>query len=283
MIDVVYQDRLGNNLFQYAFGRILAEELGFSLRAAPIPGFPGTREPVTGVDAEDAPSETLQGQRVDLAAVLANRSPRRITVDGHFQRYEYYAAHKGPIRDRWLVPEPQAISLPHPDDLVMHVRRGDYIYSNYALPADFYLRIAEQRTFRNLVIVTDQPSDPFFWHFKKYRPTFVRGAVLEDFWFLMHARRLVISPSSFSWWAAFLSAADEIVFPVASFGVWTLPGVDLRVSDESRYTYVECRERYRMNAAEKCHFYWFMLKRSLEPQRFGRIVRRTVARACGRT
>ena len=42
MIDVKYNGGLGNNLFQYCFGRILAERLGYALAAPPIPGFAGT-------------------------------------------------------------------------------------------------------------------------------------------------------------------------------------------------------------------------------------------------
>ncbi len=38
MIEVRYKGRLGNNLFQYCFGRILAESLGFTLKAEYIEG-----------------------------------------------------------------------------------------------------------------------------------------------------------------------------------------------------------------------------------------------------
>lgn len=280
MVEVRYQDRLGNNLFQYCFARILAEELGLALRADPIPGFPRTRERVDGLTVEEGPAELLHGQRVAFHETLGDKTPRRIVVDGHFQRYEYYAPYKERIRTDWLVPAPQAVGPPHPDDLVLHVRRGDYVMNKWVLPVEFYLGIAEQRRFRNLVIVTDEPNDPFFWNFKRFRPRFVRGTPLEDFWFLMHARRLVISPSSFSWWAAFLSKAEEIVFPVATFGAWTLPGLDLRIPDESRYTYVDCNTTYRMNSPEKLYFYWFMAKRCSDPRRVRRVIRRTLASAC---
>ena len=42
MIHVEYGGRLGNNLFQYCFGRILATELGYKLEAPRINGFQGT-------------------------------------------------------------------------------------------------------------------------------------------------------------------------------------------------------------------------------------------------
>ena len=44
MVKVRYKARLGNNLFQYCLGRILANELGFVLQADPIPGFPNTAQ-----------------------------------------------------------------------------------------------------------------------------------------------------------------------------------------------------------------------------------------------
>jgi hypothetical protein len=48
MIEVRYKGRLGNNMFQYCLGRILAEGLGFALKADPIPAFPSTAQYVDG-------------------------------------------------------------------------------------------------------------------------------------------------------------------------------------------------------------------------------------------
>ena len=39
MIQVNFLGRLGNNLFQYAFGRILAESMGYALRSPKISYF----------------------------------------------------------------------------------------------------------------------------------------------------------------------------------------------------------------------------------------------------
>jgi len=48
MVEVVYLGNLGNNLFQYCFGRILAEKFGYQLKSDPIAGFPHTKEIVQG-------------------------------------------------------------------------------------------------------------------------------------------------------------------------------------------------------------------------------------------
>src|SRR5438067_2333478 len=122
MIDVRYKGRLGNNRFQYCLGRILAEGLGFSLRADPIGGFPNTAQPVRGgtYDRED---QTLTEHRIDLAAILSNPRPRRIIVDGWLQRHEYYRPHRDRIR-QWLTFDSR-IRVPRisPESIIVNVRR----------------------------------------------------------------------------------------------------------------------------------------------------------------
>lgn len=138
VIEVRYRGRFGNHLFQYCFGRILAEELGFALRAEPISGFPGTAAEVSGA-VHEGPVVVLDGHVVDLPAILRDRSPRRIVLDGYFQRYEYYRPYREPIRAEWL----RAADGPSPDidagDLALHVRLGDYVAAHdAALPFSYY-------------------------------------------------------------------------------------------------------------------------------------------------
>ena len=58
-----YKALIGNNMFQYCLGRILAEELGFALQAEAIPGFPNTAERIkvermTGVIRATGPNKS---------------------------------------------------------------------------------------------------------------------------------------------------------------------------------------------------------------------------------
>ena len=99
MVEVQYRGRLGNRLFQYCFGRIVAEGLGFALHAEPIPGFAGTAEAVRGA-IHERPVVTLEHHVVDLEALLGDPRPRRIVAHGYFQRYEYYRAFRDVIRRR---------------------------------------------------------------------------------------------------------------------------------------------------------------------------------------
>ena len=264
MVEVKYVERLGNNLFQYCFGRILAEKLGFKLKADPIPGFPNTRIEIKGHDYSSYPAQILLGdepektkrQKIDLSAILRDRTERKIVVDGYFQRYEYYKAYKEVIRNDWLlIDRPQEKQIGS-DDIVVYIRRSDYIRLGYALPFSYYekaLKMAKE--FDNIYVCTDDVNDPFISLFNKYKPIIYHTAndPLKDFRLMISFNKIIQSASSFSWWASFLSKAKEIYTPMPLFGHWSAayPGVDLRVDDEDRYIYLRCNERYKKSITER--------------------------------
>ncbi len=255
LIEVIFQDQAGNQLFQYCLGRILAERLGFALQVCPISGFPGTGLRVEG-RSFDQPRILLEGHRLDLNGLLADPSPRRLVLRGWFQRYAYFQPYKQAIR-RWLERPVASINQPHPRDLVVHVRRRDYLWHGWALPFSWYEQLIEQSRFRDLILVTDDPADPFFRRFRRYRPILRSQSAQEDFDFLRSARQLALSPSSFAWWAAFLGQAEWIGFPVPHAGIWApdnLEGVDLQVWDEARYEMLPAAEMMRLNLAERFYF-----------------------------
>ena len=252
MIEVRYRSRFGNRLFQYCLGRILAEELGFALDAAPIEGFPGTTEAVAG-QAHAGPVVVLTGHALDLSAILRDRTPRRIVLDGFFQRYEYYRPYRERIRREWLRIDAPLPADSRAGDLAVHVRLGDYVTSHRSLlPFAHYESILRRARHDRLVICTDDPEDPFLDRFAPYHPVIRRAAELDDFRFLSSARRIALSQSSFSWWAAFLSRAEEIYFPLPRHGFWSpgRPDIDLRV-DESRYIELPCGPMDASTARER--------------------------------
>jgi len=258
MVEVKYMGRLGNRLFQYCLGRIIAESLGFRLNAGPISGFPGTQEPVPGKDFSNGPLQEFEGQKIDLQGVLGDHSPRRIVLHGYFQRYEYYQPFKETIRKRWLVPGfpvPPQRSL---REIVLHVRRGDYVQLGWATPFHFYRDVLESATYERVFIVTDVPEDPFFRRFRRYQPVVFHKDTLEDFAMLLSFKRIVISQSSFAWWAAFLSEAEEVIVPASPTSPWSgnkkqFDGdmrINLEVFDERRFKTATVRGAYRPNVAE---------------------------------
>jgi hypothetical protein len=267
MIEVRYKARLGNNLFQYCLGRILAEELGFALRAGAIEGFPNTGQKVDGA-RHNAPEQTLKGQRIDLDGLIDDRSTRRIILDGWFQRYEYYRPYRDRIRT-WLEFD-STVRVPCVEvDVVVHVRRTDYVQLGWSLPYSYFEQALE-RTLPpggKVCVITDDRRDPFFRNFKRWGASFLSGTALQQMAAMTRAPRVVMSQSTFSWWPTFLGDPKLVVCPVPSFGAWSphcepsCLGINLIETD--RFVCLECREPYIPTDAEARYQTLRVLKRRL--------------------
>ena len=273
MVRVRYQGRLGNKLFQYAFGRILAEDLGYRLIAPPIPHFVCTQDNVDGLRIDSM--VTLSGHFVGLENIRPFKGKKAFSLRGYFQRYELYQEHKERIRT-WFNRGFQKTSV-SPGTVVLHCRRTHPIdtkylynydglslsvgskalvldddvrghlrklghkrdfYANYdMLPFEWYEKILNEISFDKLIICTDVRGDPFFEHFAKYNPEISSRNVQEDFDLIRSASRIICSISTFGWWACFLSEAKEIYLPVPDYATWRNreAGVSLSVPDESRF------------------------------------------------
>lgn len=241
MINVEYIGRTGNNLFQYCLGRIIAETLNYQLISKPIAGFNETYKKVNGKNNSNTKCDSLILKKhiIDLDSILKTKDNKNIFLKGYFQRYEYYKNYKDKIK-LWL--KPQNLLAISKNSLVVHVRRGDYVKLGYDLSFNHYEKMINCLKYDKLYIVTDNPNDPFFNKFNKYNPVIVCNNPLNDFNFMASFNKIIISPSSFSWWAAFLSSAEEIIYPITKKGIWgyeSRPDIDLRVLDEKRYMYVE--------------------------------------------
>lgn len=266
MVEVRYLGRLGNNFFQYCLGRIIAERLGFSLVADPLPGFPATEEKIQGHDYSSYPVQELtgrMGQVIDLESIVSDQTKRKIVLNGYFQRYEYYQPYKEVIRAKWLVD-----SIPVPaesiskDDVAITIRLLDYFYNyNSMLPFSYYEDALAQSGYKRVFICTDEPTHPFIRRFDKYRPVIISKGPLDQFKFIASCNKIVVSQSSFFWWAAFLSKAQEVYLPGdCVHGFWSHDShAQPFVWDEKRYRQVPCRGAYRMNSAE-LFCYWRNLK-----------------------
>jgi hypothetical protein len=265
MIEVRYKARLGNNMFQYCLGRILAEELGFALKADLLPGFPNTMDAVDG-ERHDRPECTLNGQQIDLGAMLSDRSPRRVVLDGWFQRHEYYRPYREKIR-KWLMFDDGVRAAEAKPDVVVNVRRTDFVQLGWALPFSYYEAAIERvlPTGGKVCIVTDDADDPFFSHFGRWHPQFISGTALEQMLFMARSRRLVMSQSTFCWWPTFLGDVAEVVCPVPAFGAWSPNGeaADSNLIERDRFICIECREPYEPTPAEARHQRKRLLKRRM--------------------
>jgi len=281
MVEVRYLGRLGNNLFQYCFGRILTENLGFKLKTASIPGFPNTGTQIKGLDYSSYPAQVIidwegklrvlpledrnmplytfyqqmktqknqniaNKQFTDLKDILADKTKRTIVFFGYFQLYKYYMLYKKVIRNDWLLMDSKCRS-PYrvsPEDIAVHIRTGETKQNDFLTSFSYYKEALDIANYQRLFIVVDHPLHPFLRFFKQYKPIVCHSSTsfLEDFVFLTQFNKIILSPSTFGWWAAFLSKAKEIYFPIQQEGYWADKNnsVDLKV-DESRYNYIKCK------------------------------------------
>lgn len=264
MIKLLMKGMLGNNLFQYAFARILAEDLGYALEVthstynlksnvphlkellisfsdAPL-SIPGKSfaHPVDKTASMD--HQGFDGYHIDLNQLLNCRQDRKIVVNGFFERYEIFRRHKKQIRS-WFAVDPINLGYSISDnDIVLHIRRGDFIIFERAISLGFYVDILDNIEFNQLYICgygLDREVRDCFQH---YHPIYIHRKPVDDFRFIKGFNRIVQSQSTFAWWAGFLSEAEEIYAPVlkptGTEFERKYPHIDLQVDDEDRYRYI---------------------------------------------
>jgi hypothetical protein len=245
MIEVKYKSRLGNNLFQYCLGRILAEKKCFFLKADPIDGFENTKEIINGKDYTKNGFIELNDWNSNLGKILQNPPNKKIILNGWFQKYCFYKDYKKEIKN-WLKIDFDNLPKVKDNDVVVYIRRGDYIELGYALPIEFYENCLLKLNYSKIYVCTDFPNDWFVKKFvKKYDATVFHNSALEDFCFIKSFNNIVMSASTFCWWAAYLSDAKKIFFPIPEKGFWSnkYTATDLRVN-EKRYVYKKVSKMY---------------------------------------
>lgn len=204
-VQVKYQGRLGNNLFQYIAARLFAEANNLKLLSILpendvvqcSPRKDGNRiygAPVPITDEHDI----FNGLWIQA----------HYAFDGYFQRSRWYHERREAVlKCVELAPIPSV----NRKDIVINLRIGDdYRSLNWAINPSWYLTILAQEKFDRLHIVTDVKDDQYLWHFRKYDPVVVSSGPKSDWEYIRSFDRIVTANSTFSWWAAYFSKASRI-------------------------------------------------------------------------
>lgn len=234
---VMLSGGVGNQLFQYGFGLWLAEESGLAVEFDSS-AFRGSNRamqlgelglPTPGVDRwRNRMLPNPQGRMPALARAMRTASgPRRICLErerslpentsepawwcGYWQRMSFASFALERLRSGALSTVAQV------DALGVHVRRTDYLGNALALAAADYRKMvlhAEQlgANLDRVFVVSDDPD----WcrsHLDLGVPfeCWSGGSAVEDMKLLAGCRSLVLSRSTFSWWAAMLSEVSDLV------------------------------------------------------------------------
>ena len=210
MISINLKGRFGNHLWMYAVCRTLAEYKGYDYHISR--DWLGTKlfncdlgvlEDETYLIFEDHISQKYNTKILDIQDFTK--------LNGFFQSEKYILNNKKNILE-WY--KTDYISINHLDDniCVIHLRGNDYkSMRDVYLPEKYYYDSIKYLTSINknirFVVVTDDQIEA-----SKYFPNFIimPSNIQNDYYFLNTARYLIISNSTFSWWAAWLNRKNYI-------------------------------------------------------------------------
>ena len=241
---VKLRGRLGNQMFQLALGHILASQLSRKLCVKGNAKRLSKRTYLQAPEDLDLDKcEILHGhviykQQIDEAV----NNNKTLMLNGHFQRYAYYAPYKLQITNLFRESLFKDIAGGGDSDIVFHLRTTDYrkprVIQQHIQPVsfDYFRKVYESRLWQQAVIVTDDPRDELVLRMQQLtNAKIVSGHPISDFNFIRNSKNIVLSTSTFSWWAAWLSDANCIYFPKqGNFNPLLRPDIDLAVN-EQRY------------------------------------------------
>lgn len=218
MVVINYSGRLGNNMFQYAYGRILSDDYNLSLISTDINT---NGEHINLHDYFENCcmniSRKVSKNLISIQDVLTERigGDHGFNLNGFFQHAWIYEQNKSKIKDWFYLDDHFLKKEITVDDIVLHIRRGDYKDCKYSnIRWDYYTNILDKQNKGRVFIVTDEVDEVLKKYFQIYNPIYVSSKVdIEDMKFIKCFNKIVMANSTFSWWSAFLSDAEEIYYP----------------------------------------------------------------------
>lgn len=209
--------RTGNNLFQYAAARILAERNDLKLNVdwpfddfiKVIPSNTGKIGSGNKIEINDTCSS-----KPHVNLLEGDYSGKNVELDGYFQNVDYYNVERYKIKSWFDLPK---IDI-NQNDIVLHYRVSDYysISVQSVIDPQWYLTCLRIKGWhvnskKHIYIVTEDPTDLNVQFLaEKTKGTIISSNPKDDFHFIRSFKTIICSNGSFAWWAAFLSEAEDI-------------------------------------------------------------------------
>ncbi len=214
MITVRLVGGLGNQMFQYAYGRALMQK--YSVQFMNHCGQYGMSVDKFNTQIQinntpEGPARSEKGLPYDSSEItVADPS----VLYGYWQCERYFLDVESELRQEFTLKEPTSAAIGCSNSVAVHIRRGDYLTwaaeCHGALPLDYYLKAAKHlaegfQGLRFFVFTDDQGWAQNNFRFP-YPTSVIHTTPHEDLILFSKCRHAIIANSSFSWWGAWLGA-----------------------------------------------------------------------------
>jgi len=262
MIYIVFSDRLGNNLFQFATALTLSSEITICVPLADeykatlkyrdtfFKGFVILNYIPEGIEIYEEPFYHYQK--------IPYRKHQDLVIRGYFQSYKYI--NRDLVLDQFSF-SPQILNflksnyseIQNSNYTSIHVRRGDYLKLPYKHPfcgLRYYKKAIKLIGKNEKFVVT---SDDIQWckkHLKLSNVIFIENtSPIIDMCIQSLCKNNIISNSSFSWWAAYLNKNNNKVVIAPSY--WFGFNFKVNTKDLLPESYIIIQNKYRIGIFAK--------------------------------
>tara|TARA_R110000824_G_scaffold396608_1_gene598261 strand:+ start:4148 stop:4924 length:777 start_codon:yes stop_codon:yes gene_type:complete len=214
-------NRLGNRMFQYAFGLLLAKKYDCELYCNEgLPNFGITPNPISSLQPTLIRARSIGEQYFDFN-VLENFDGD-VIIDSWVQKAEYYTKDRDLLRKVFGIRDLESINK---DELILHIRGTDYNQLGQFLGYKFYKSLIHDSQLTKVKIVTDDPGCETVGRLIQDGCELATAgpgsqfningdkSAMDDMKLLLYSENIAISQSSFAWWPAFLGYHKKIIFP----------------------------------------------------------------------
>jgi len=207
IVQVVFEGRLGNNMFQYAFGRALADLWGAELQT---PDWIGQ---AIFTDAGSKPLSADTGRVYNQEIPALDTTDEVVILKGFWQATKFLNFYsREQVRQWFALREEIRLKQDGEKYVAFHIRRGDMAENKAewaTIDRDAYGIAIAKRGFDNLPIVEVSELSPHT------APSILEPSLqfIIDFQILMDATVIFRANSSFSWWAATLGSPMAVFSP----------------------------------------------------------------------
>jgi len=212
---VKLKGRLGNQMFQYSFGYSLSRYYNCELyiernSETKLDTFFSIKIEKENYIWNKKIQENIHYKKNDEKK-FENLDFGNYLIDGYWQSENLFKQYKKEIKSIFKLPK---YNIPK-NNLIVHVRRGDYVNNPnfYSCDLEWYKKVISLCKFEQLHIVSDDPN----WckkNFAEYSPIIPSLNELDTLGYISSFNNIIISNSTFSWWAAYLSNASNIFCPL---------------------------------------------------------------------